>query len=60
MARRYGKLPSQLLRLPVDEWTIDLAVLLAGLDEDDQRKVKEAEALAKTGCPMAPLLALRG
>jgi hypothetical protein len=31
ISRRYGKLPSELLALPVDEWSINVAVALEGI-----------------------------
>ncbi len=34
MATRYHRLPHQLLRLSLDEWAINLAVMQAGVQQD--------------------------
>lgn len=37
MAKRYGKLPSQIALLPEDEFALCLAAVQIGLDEEQER-----------------------
>ncbi|MDI6872103.1 MAG: hypothetical protein QME79_12320 [Bacillota bacterium] len=42
------------MRQPIDEFTVNFVVMLAGLEQDDERMT----ALAKAGCPALPFVAL--
>jgi hypothetical protein len=44
IAKLYGKLPSEVLRLSIDDWSLNVAIAEAGLKEEERQREKAARA----------------
>ena len=47
IAQRYGKLPTEILSLPLDEYELLMVIVEAGVDQDDRDNKKLQRDLKK-------------